>query len=97
MHLLTSATAKPAAPVYYAGAPPILLVGTVYDPATPYPSALQRTQQLGSAVLLTYNGDEHTAHHRGNTCIDAAVDDYLTHAAIPITGTVCQPDPRPGS
>ena len=84
-------------PVYYAGTPPILVVGTVYDSTTPYLQALQMTQQLGSAVLLTYNGDGHAAYHRGSTCIDAAVDDYLTHAAIPITGPVCQPDPRPGS
>jgi pimeloyl-ACP methyl ester carboxylesterase len=84
-------------PVHYAGTPPILIVGTIYDPATPYPSALQMTDQLRSAVLLTYNGDGHTAYQRGSNCINAAVDDYLTQAAIPATGTVCQPDPRPTS
>jgi pimeloyl-ACP methyl ester carboxylesterase len=84
-------------PVHYAGTPPILVVGTLHDPATPYPSAQQMTQQLGSAVLLTYNGDGHTAYHRGSSCIDAAVDNYLTQAAIPATSTVCQPDPRPAN
>jgi hypothetical protein len=84
-------------PVHYAGTPPILVVGTIHDPATPYPSALQMTDQLRSAVLLTYNGDGHTAYHRGSSCINAAVDDYFTQAAIPATGTVCQPDLRPTS
>jgi hypothetical protein len=55
------------------------------------------TDQLRSAVLLTYNGDGHTAYHRGSNCIDGAVDNYFTQAAIPATGTVCQPDSRPTS
>jgi pimeloyl-ACP methyl ester carboxylesterase len=84
-------------PVHYAGTPPILVVGTIHDPATPYPSALQMTDELRSAVLLTYNGDGHTAYHRGSSYINAAVDDYLTQAAIPATGTVCQPDSQPAS
>jgi hypothetical protein len=84
-------------PVHYPGTPPILVVGTIHDPATPYPSAQQMTQQLGSAVLLTYNGDGHTAYHRGSSCINAAVDNYLTQAAIPAMDTVCQPDLRPTS
>jgi pimeloyl-ACP methyl ester carboxylesterase len=76
---------------------PILVVDTIHDPATPYLSALQLTDELRSAVLLTYNGDGHTAYHRGSNCINAAVDDYFTQAAIPATGTVCQPDPQPTS
>jgi pimeloyl-ACP methyl ester carboxylesterase len=83
-------------PVHYAGTPPILVVGTIHDPATPYPSALQITDQLRSAVLLTYNGDGHTAYHRGSNCINTAVDDYLTQSALPATGTICQPD-RPAT
>ncbi|MGB9282122.1 MAG: alpha/beta hydrolase [Pseudonocardiaceae bacterium] len=82
-------------PIHYAGSPPILVVGTVHDPATPYPSAQDMAQQLGSAVLLTYNGDGHTAYGRGSRCIDSAVDTYLTQGAVPAAGTVCQPDPAP--
>ncbi|MFY9806580.1 MAG: alpha/beta hydrolase [Pseudonocardiaceae bacterium] len=81
-------------PIHYAGSPPILVVGTVHDPATPYPSAQDMAQQLGSAVLLTYNGDGHTAYGRSR-CIDSAVDTYLTQGAVPAAGTVCQPDPAP--
>ena len=79
-------------PVHYAGSPPILVVGTIHDPATPYPSAQLMAQQLGSAVLLTYNGDGHTAYGRGSRCINAAVDAYLAQGAVPAAGTLCQPD-----
>ncbi|PZS37843.1 MAG: proteinase [Pseudonocardiales bacterium] len=82
-------------PIHYAGSPPILVVGTIHDPATPYPSAQDMTQQLGSAVLLTYDGDGHTAYGRGSSCINAAVDAYLAQGAVPAAGTVCQPDPGP--
>jgi pimeloyl-ACP methyl ester carboxylesterase len=83
--------------VHYAGTPPILVVGTIHDPATPYPSAIQMSDELRSAVLLTYNGDGHTAYHRGSSCINAAVDDYLVQGAVPAKGTVCQPDFQPPS
>lgn len=82
-------------PVHYAGAPPILVVGTIHDPATPYPDAQLMARQLGAAVLLTYNGDGHTAYGRGSRCIDGAVDAYLVQATVPAPGTVCQPDSEP--
>jgi pimeloyl-ACP methyl ester carboxylesterase len=82
-------------PVHYAGSPPIVVVGTIHDPATPYPGAQLMAQQLGAAVLLTYNGDGHTAYGRGSTCIDTAVDAYLIEGMVPAPGTVCQPDSGP--
>ena len=82
-------------PVHYAGAPPILVVGTTHDPATPYPDAQLMARQLGAAVLLTYNGDGHTAYGRGSTCIDGTVDAYLVQATVPAPDTVCQPDSGP--
>ncbi|MGH3770508.1 MAG: alpha/beta hydrolase [Pseudonocardiaceae bacterium] len=78
--------------ISYAGSPPILVVGTTHDPATPYPGAQAMAAQLGSAVLLTYNGDGHIAYGRGGSCIDTAVDAYLTRGTVPGSGTVCQPD-----
>jgi pimeloyl-ACP methyl ester carboxylesterase len=82
-------------PIHYAGSPPILVVGTIHDPATPYLSAQDMANQLGSAVLLTYNGDGHTAYGRGSTCINNAVNAYLAQGTVPATGTVCQPDAAP--
>ena len=82
-------------PVHYAGTPPILVVGTTNDPATPYPFAQDMAQQLGSALLLTYDYDGHTAYGRGSTCVNNAVDAYLTQASLPPPATVCHPDPQP--
>lgn len=64
-------------PVSAPGAPPILVIGTTRDPATPYVWAQQLAKELSSGVLLTYDGDGHTAYGRGSACVDADVDAYL--------------------
>ncbi|HEY3894886.1 MAG TPA: alpha/beta hydrolase [Pseudonocardiaceae bacterium] len=79
-------------PIRYAGSPPILVVGTTHDLATRYSWAQDLAGQLGSAVLLTYQGSGHLAYGRGSGCLDTAVDTYLVQGAVPATGTVCQPD-----
>jgi hypothetical protein len=71
------------------GAGPILVVGTTHDPATPYAWARALANQLASGVLLTREGDGHTAYGRGNTCVDSAVDDYLLTDRPPKNGTRC--------
>jgi pimeloyl-ACP methyl ester carboxylesterase len=71
------------------GAPTVLVVGTVGDPATPYEWSEQMAQALESAVLLTYEGDGHTAFLRGGPCIDDAVVAYLVDLTVPAEGTRC--------
>lgn len=71
------------------GAPPILVVGTTRDPATPYESAQALASQLESAVLLTRDGDGHTAYLSGNTCIEKTVDAYLLKGTMPTEGKTC--------
>jgi len=75
--------------VHAPGAAPILIVGTVGDPATPYADAQSLAKQLDSGVLLTFNGDGHTAYNKGNSCIDEAVDRYLLTGKAPLSGTSC--------
>ena len=70
-------------------APPVLVVGTVGDPATPYEWSVQMSEALQSGVLLTYEGDGHTAFLRGGECIDDAVVDYLVDLVVPDEGTRC--------
>lgn len=77
-------------PVHAAGAPPILVVGTTRDPATPYPWAVALAGQLRSGVLLTRIGDGHTGYLMGNACIDAAVNAYLLTLRTPTRGTICR-------
>lgn len=71
------------------GAGPILVVGTTRDPATPYEWSEALAEQLASGVLLTREGDGHTAYGSGNDCIDDAVDGYLVDGTVPDDGTVC--------
>jgi hypothetical protein len=74
------------------GSPTILVVGTINDPATPYPWAVGLAKQLSKGVLLTFDGDGHTAYRTGSNCIDAAVDAYyLTGMAR--TGITCTDGP----
>ncbi|MFB9803624.1 alpha/beta hydrolase [Streptomonospora salina] len=71
------------------GAPPILVVGTTRDSATPYEWAENLAAELESGVLLTRDGDGHTAYGRGSDCVDEAVDAYLLRTEPPEEGTVC--------
>ena len=73
-----------------ASAPAILVIGTTYDPATPYREAIRLVSQLRNARLLTMRGDGHTAYGGNSACIDAAVDTYLNEGALPAAGTACQ-------
>jgi pimeloyl-ACP methyl ester carboxylesterase len=64
------------------GAPPILVIGTVHDPATPYSQAAVLARALGSGVVLTWNGEGHTAYPKTG-CIRSKVDSYLLTATPP--------------
>ena len=68
--------------------PPLLVVGTVHDPATPYAGAVAFTKALGVATLLTWEGEGHTAFLRDD-CINAKVQDYLLTVTPPAAGTRC--------
>ena len=81
--------AEPLPELTGAGAPPVLVVGTLGDPATPYLWSQQMSEALESAVLLTYEGDGHTAFLRGGQCIEDAVVDYLVELQVPPPGTRC--------
>lgn len=73
-----------------AGAPPILVVGTTGDPATPYEWSVKLAEQLESGVLLTFEGEGHTAYNKGSSCINQAVDAFLIDGVVPTPGTICQ-------
>ncbi len=72
-----------------AGAPPIVVVGTTRDPATPYQQAVDLARELDSGVLLTRDGDGHTSLGAGNDCIDSAISTYLVKGKPPKDGTTC--------
>lgn len=70
-------------------APPILVLGTANDPATPLAWAEALTDQLVSGVLAVLDDEGHTAFGRGNACIDRIVVDYLVDLEVPVRGATC--------
>jgi len=56
---------------------PVIIIGVSKDPATPYSWALKLHTIFKGSTLITFNGDGHTGHNRGNKCVDSAVDTYL--------------------
>jgi pimeloyl-ACP methyl ester carboxylesterase len=75
-------------PVAAPGAPPILVIGTTNDPATPYAWAVSVAKELDHGVLLTHDGDDHVAYF-SSACVRAAVQTYLVSGQTPAPGTVC--------
>lgn len=75
-------------PVTGAGADPILVVGTTGDPATPYRWAEELADQLESAVLVTYEGEGHTAYGESN-CVDEVINRYLLTGEAPTEPVIC--------
>lgn len=73
------------------GAPPILVIGTTGDPATPFEGTAAMAKALGEGVgvQLTYRGEGHGAYNSGDSCVKRVVDAYLLAGTVPKSGTVC--------
>ena len=70
------------------GAPPIVVVGTTGDPATPYENTADLATMLGVGHVLTWEGEGHTAYP-STPCIVQAVDKYLIDLQVPQEGLRC--------
>lgn len=70
------------------GAPPILVIGTTGDPATPYEWAIELADFLDSGVLYTVEAEGHTAYTRA-ACANAVVNAYLIDLEVPEAGASC--------
>jgi pimeloyl-ACP methyl ester carboxylesterase len=71
------------------GSGPIVVVGTIRDPATIYEWSVQLRNQLSNAVLITYDGDGHTAYTRSNACVDNPINAYYVNGTVPKDGLKC--------
>ncbi len=71
-----------------AGLPPVLVVSTTNDPATPYQAGVDLAKQLGG-TLLTFEGTQHTVVFSGNACIDDIAARYLVDVTVPPADTRC--------
>jgi pimeloyl-ACP methyl ester carboxylesterase len=71
------------------GSPPVVVVGTTGDPATPYAWSVALADQLSKGVLVTYRGDGHTVYRAGSSaCVRDVVDHYLV-TRVPPPPTTC--------
>lgn len=70
------------------GLPPILVISTTNDPATPYQAGVDLARQLGG-TLVTYEGTQHTVALQGDSCIDDIATRYLVDVTVPPPDTRC--------
>ncbi|MFC8390351.1 alpha/beta hydrolase [Streptomyces sp. NPDC057238] len=81
---------------------PVLVVGTRYDPSTPYSASQAMAEELADARLLTVDGHGHTALLNPSSCVQDHESRYLIDGTLPPVGTTCLPDrppfsaPKPG-
>lgn len=66
-----------------------LVVGTTGDPATPYSQAVSLSKLLSGAILLTFEGEGHTAYGSSD-CVDDFVEDYLMGANLTSSELRCE-------
>jgi hypothetical protein len=81
-------------PWNHATANPVLVVGNLFDPATPYHGAVTVDRLLPRSRLLTLAGWGHTSLG-ASACVDGHVSTYLLSSRVPPAGTGCQPDVVP--
>ena len=81
--------ADPLTEVTAPDTPPIVVVSTTNDPATPYEAGVRTAEKLATDVLVTYQGDGHTVVGNGVSCIDDAISTYLVVLEPPEEGLNC--------
>ncbi|MDH2425244.1 alpha/beta hydrolase [Sphaerisporangium sp. TRM90804] len=75
--------------------PPILLVQSRHDAATPYPGALRVRNRFPSSRLLVEGGGNHGVSLGGNACVDRHLAAYLRDGSLPGGGAAQNPGRRP--
>jgi hypothetical protein len=68
---------------------PVLVVGTLFDPATRYEGAVTAANLLPNSRLLTVHAWGHTSLGR-SSCANNVVARYLNDLVLPPHGTVCE-------
>jgi pimeloyl-ACP methyl ester carboxylesterase len=78
------------APIRIDGVPPVLVIGTTNDPATPLKWSEGLASQISGASLLVAEGSQHTSFVTAfNGCIDDKAVKYLVDLEPPPNGTRC--------
>jgi pimeloyl-ACP methyl ester carboxylesterase len=75
-------------PIEVRDLPPLLVISTTGDPATPYQSGVNLAKQLNGS-LLTFDGTQHTVALQGNQCVDDIVTRYFVDLTVPPPDARC--------
>lgn len=67
--------------------PPIVVTSALNDPVTPEPGTVRATQQLPSAVQISWQGTGHGA--LASPCVAEDVRAFLVDGKVPANGTLC--------
>jgi hypothetical protein len=68
---------------------PIIVIGTIRDPATPYTWSVSLAKIFTGSRLISLDADGHTGHGRGSACVDGAVDAFLLEGTLPNANISC--------
>jgi len=78
------------------GLPPLLLVHSVGDPATPYSGALRAHRAYRNSRLITVkNEGDHGIYGGDNACVNRIVERYLVDGRYPARDRTCPGTPLP--
>ena len=73
---------------------PVLVIGILHDPNTPYPWSHALVSRIRNSHLLSVDMYGHVATGK-NSCATAKIGDYLVNGTLPSDGEVCAADPEP--
>ncbi|MFC0622585.1 alpha/beta hydrolase [Kribbella deserti] len=73
---------------------PVLVIGTKFDPATPYRATRPYTDFWPNGRMVTVNGWGHTMLYKSK-CADNLITNYLVDLKAPADGTTCEQDRKP--
>ena len=65
------------------------MIGTLFDPNTPFVSAVRTAERLRNAVLVVHDGYSHTSPNDPSACVKRATSTYLVDLVTPPPRTVC--------
>jgi pimeloyl-ACP methyl ester carboxylesterase len=66
------------------GVPPVLIVQSVHDPATPIEGATRAHRAFANSRMLTITGEgDHGIYAGGNAAVDKVVEDFLVDGTVP--------------
>ncbi|GAA1308571.1 alpha/beta hydrolase [Saccharothrix xinjiangensis] len=78
------------------GVPPVLMVQSVRDPATPLEGAQRAHRNFAGSRLLTVTDEgDHGIYGFGNACVDDVVESFVVDGVVPPVESTCPGVPLP--